>query len=59
MEGKTLDQVALDVLKAGVGISEQPVKRRDLSEIAGTWVEDPIFEEIRKEHEQIDSKIWK
>jgi hypothetical protein len=53
-EGKTVDQVALEAIKAGLGLTPAGKKKRDLSDIAGTWVEDPIFDEIRAYHERVD-----
>ena len=53
-EGKTLDQVALEAIENGLGLSASGGKQRDLSDIAGTWVEDPIFDEVRRSHEAID-----
>jgi hypothetical protein len=53
-EGKTVDQVALEAIESGLGLSASGGKQRDLSDIAGTWVEDPIFDEVRRSHEAID-----
>jgi plasmid stability protein len=53
-EGKSLDQVVADVLARGLDLPPQPIKYRDLSDIAGTWVDDPVFDEIRREHDQVD-----
>jgi hypothetical protein len=53
-QGKTVDQVALEALETGLGLSASGGKQRDLSDIAGTWVEDPIFDEVRRSHEVID-----
>ena len=50
-EKKTISQVALDVLAVGLGIAVIPQKKRDLSDIAGTWVDDPIFDELREYHD--------
>jgi hypothetical protein len=58
-ERKSINRAAVDALKAGLGISDTPTKKRDLSDIAGTWVDDPLFEQIRQEHEQIDPEIWR
>jgi hypothetical protein len=33
--------------------------QRDLSDIAGTWVEDPEFDEVMKAQRQIDPELWK
>lgn len=56
-EGKSIDEVAVEAL--AVAISTPSTKKRDLSDIAGTWVEDPVFDEIRREHERIDPDLWK
>ena len=53
-EGKSVDQVALEAIKAGLGLSAGRKKKRDLSDVAGTWVEDPVFDEIREFHERVD-----
>jgi hypothetical protein len=58
-ERKSLNQAALDALKAGLGVTDAPKKKRDLSDIAGTWVDDPLFEQIRREHDQIDPEMWR
>lgn len=36
-----------------------PKKYRDLSDIAGTWVEDPEFDAILAEQRRIDPELWK
>jgi len=55
-EGKTVDRVALEALAAGLHV-QSGVKQRDLSDIAGTWVDDPAFEESRRYHEKIDTEF--
>lgn len=37
----------------------EPGKKRDLSFIAGTWVEDLEFEAALEEQRQIDPEMWK
>jgi hypothetical protein len=34
-------------------------RKRDLSDIAGTWVEDPAFDEAIEAQRQIDPDMWK
>jgi hypothetical protein len=36
-----------------------PQKQRDLSDLAGTWVEDPGFDEAIADQDRIDSVLWK
>jgi hypothetical protein len=38
--------------------SGAPKKYRDLSDIAGTWIEDPEFDAILAEQRQIDPELW-
>jgi len=58
-EGKSLNHVAVEAMKAGLHVSDERVKYRDLSDLAGAWVDDPVFDEVRRYHEQIDPDIWK
>ena len=56
-EGKSLNEVALETLLAGLGLAGEPVKRRDLSDIAGTWIEDPEIAKAFEDQRRID--LWR
>jgi hypothetical protein len=58
-ERKSLNEVTLETLEAGAGLTGQPVKRRDLSDIAGSWVEDPETEAVLREFDRIDPEKWR
>lgn len=58
-EGKSLNEVTIEALLVGVGLAGQPVKRRDLSDIAGSWVDDPATDEILQEQRRIDPELWR
>jgi plasmid stability protein len=58
-ESKSLNEVAIEALSEGVGVSDEPIVRRDLSDIAKTWKKDPVFEEVLEEQDQIDEMLWK
>jgi hypothetical protein len=58
-EGKSLNQTVLEVLNAGVGLSDTPVKYTDLNDLAGTWVQDPEFDRAILEMDRIDPELWK
>ena len=58
-ERKSLNQVVIEALQTGLGLNGEPRKYRDLSDIAGTWVDDPEFDAIMKEQDQIDPEMWK
>ena len=34
-------------------------KRRDLADLAGTWVEDPAFDQALAGQDQVDPELWK
>jgi hypothetical protein len=61
MEGRTLNDVVIEALTIALGLKKvgRRVKRRDLSDIAGTWVEDPEFDAIMREQDQIDPEMWR
>jgi len=57
--GKSLNEVVLDALTEGVGLKGTRRKRRDLSDIAGTWKEDKAFDEALAEQDQVDEDLWR
>ena len=59
VEKKSLNQVAVEALKKGSGVSERPVVHRDLDWFFGSWVEDPEFDKIIKEFDRIDPEMWR
>ena len=58
VEKRSLNDVAIDAMVNGLRQQGYPVKKRDLSWIAGTWVEDPGFDEAMKDFERIDYEEW-
>jgi hypothetical protein len=56
-QGKTAEQVAIETLATAVSV--KPARKSDFSKVVGTWVDDPVFDELRREHEQIDPDLWK
>jgi plasmid stability protein len=57
--GKSLNDVALEALARGAGVSEPRDRRRDLSDVAGSWREDPVFESVLAEQDTIDEAVWR
>jgi hypothetical protein len=55
-QGRTLQDVVLDALTRGLAA---PEAQRDLTDIAGTWVDDPAFDKAVEEFERVDSELWK
>lgn len=58
-EGKSLNEVAIETLLAGLGLSGEPIRRRDLRDIAGSWVSDPEVEEALQDQRRIDLDLWR
>jgi hypothetical protein len=58
-EGKSLNSVAIEALVRGAGLGEEPVRYRDLSDIAGTWVDDPEFDRAIADQDRIDEDLWR
>ena len=42
----------VEALTASAGLSGEPIRYRDLSDLAGHWVEDPEFDRILAEQDQ-------
>jgi hypothetical protein len=57
--GKSLNEVAIEALARGAGVSGERVKRRDLTGIAGTWREDPAFDSALAAQDTIDEEMWR
>ena len=58
-EDKSLNEVAVAALVRGAGLVERERVKRDLSDIAGTWAEDPAFDSAIQEQQKIDEAIWR
>lgn len=56
--GKSLNEAAVDTLADGAGLKGAPRKRRDLSDIAGTWRADKAFESALADQDRIDENLW-
>jgi len=57
-EGKSLNEVALEAIARGVGHAADTVRFRDLSDLAGTWKEDPEFDAAIEDQDTIDAGLW-
>jgi hypothetical protein len=58
-EGKSLNQVLVEALKRGLDVNDNRPLERALQRLAGTWVEDPAFDEVMKDFERINPETWK
>lgn len=57
--GKSLNEAVVDVLADGAGVRGVPRKRRDLSDIAGTWKADKAFDAVLADQDRIDKDLWR
>jgi len=58
-EGKSLNEMVLEALARAMGFAKEPVRHRDLSSIAGSWVEDPEFDRAIEAQDRIDEDLWR
>ena len=58
-EHKSLNEVAIQAMARGMGFSKETPRLRDLGDLAGTWVEDPAFDQAIADQRAIDNELWK
>ncbi|HXV62598.1 MAG TPA: hypothetical protein VEK15_18000 [Vicinamibacteria bacterium] len=58
-QNKSLNQVAIEALTRALGIAEEPVRHRNLGDLAGKWVEDPEFKQAIADQDTVDESLWK
>lgn len=58
-QGKSINEVALEALRRGVGLDAQDTVFDDLDKCIGTWQEDPDVETALKRQDRVDRKLWR
>ena len=58
-QGKSLNEVAIEALARGAGVSDIGCRRRDLHDIAGTWKKDSAFDNAVAAQDTIDEEMWR
>lgn len=58
-QGKSLNEVALEALARGAGVSGDRSPQRDLGDIAGTWRNDPAFDRAVAAQDTVDMDLWR
>lgn len=56
---KSLNQVAIEALAEATGLAAEAPVRRDLSGVAGSWVEDAETAAILAEFRRVDPADWR
>ncbi|MEX2154575.1 MAG: hypothetical protein WD825_14635 [Gemmatimonadaceae bacterium] len=54
----SLNEIALEALARGMGLSDERVRHRNLSDLAGSWAEDPEFDDAIREQDTVDERLW-
>ena len=57
-QGKSLNEVAVEALARDAGLSGERGRQRDLSDIAGTWRADRLFDQAIAAQDTIDKELW-
>jgi len=58
-QGKSLNEMAIEALARGAGVTGERSRQRDLNDIAGTWRKDPAFDRALEAQDNIDEEMWK
>ncbi|MFY9747435.1 MAG: hypothetical protein WA891_04025 [Acidobacteriaceae bacterium] len=56
---KSLNEIAIEALARGAGIEGERIRKRDLSDIVGTWQNDPAFDEAIAAQDTVDEDLWR
>ena len=59
LQGKSLNEVAVEALARGAGLAGRRGRQRDLGDIAGSWRKDPAFDAAVKAQDIIDEEMWR
>jgi len=57
--GASLNDVVLEALTREAGLTAERLPRRSLADLAGSWVDDPAFDEAMRQQDVIDPRLWK
>ncbi len=57
--GKSLNEVAIDALAEGTGVTRAPRRRRDLGDVAGAWDPDAAVEAALAAQDEPDPDLWR
>ncbi len=55
----SINSAAIEAMERGLGLSDEPVRYRDLDFLAGTWIEDPEFDKAVAAQRKIEPQMWK
>ena len=58
-EGRSLNEVAVAALAQGLGMGDEDVVKRDLSDVVGSWKKDAAVEAALAAQDRVDEGLWK
>jgi hypothetical protein len=58
-QGVSLNRAAVQAITHGLGLSEEKPVYHDLDDLAGTWVDDPAFDEAIRRMDSVNPELWK
>ena len=58
-QGASLNDVALEALARGAGVTEEAVRHRTLRDLAGTWEDDAAFDAALRDQDTVDDRLWR
>ena len=56
---QSLNTTAMSLLERGLGLSADVVRYTDLDDLAGTWIHDPVFDDVVARLHQVEPEFWK
>ncbi len=58
-QDKSLNEVAIDALSRAFELTGEPLKHRDLGDIAGTWETDREVDRALADQRRIEPELWR
>lgn len=55
---ESLNEIVLEALRRGVGLTDSTPLFHDLDSLAGSWQDDPEFDNALEMQDQIDPNLW-
>jgi hypothetical protein len=59
VDGKSLNEAAVDALAEGSGMTGRRRKRRDLADVANSWRADKAVEAALADQDRVDEDLWR
>jgi plasmid stability protein len=58
-EGRSLNDVAVEALMRALGLEGEPVRHRDLADVAGSWEPDEAADDALEDQRRVDRELWR